>query len=100
MVRAHPELLATLDRWIDADDFWLARVAILHQFRFGDDTDAERLFRYSTHRAGDAEFFIRKAIGWALREYSRTDPDAVRAYVETHRAVLAPLTAREATRRL
>ena len=100
MVGNHPELLATLDRWIDADDFWLARVAIIHQLRFGADTDADRLFRYCSHRAGDAEFFIRKAIGWALREYAKADPDAVRTYVDDHRDDLSPLSCCEATKHL
>jgi 3-methyladenine DNA glycosylase AlkD len=100
MVRAHPELLATLDRWIDADDFWLARVAILHQLRFAADTDADRLFRYSTHRAGDAEFFIRKAIGWALREYAKTAPDEVRSWVALHEVQLSGLSRREALKHL
>jgi 3-methyladenine DNA glycosylase AlkD len=100
MARNHPEVLATLDEWIDADDFWLARVAIIHQLRFGVDTDADRLFRYCSHRAGDEEFFIRKAIGWALREYAKADPDAVRTYVDDHRDDLSPLSRREATKHL
>ena len=100
MVRNHPELLDTLDRWIDADEFWLARVAIIHQLRFGADTDADRLFRYAVRRAGDPEFFIRKAIGWALREYAKADPDAVRTYVGDHRDDLSPLSRREATKHL
>ena len=100
MVRSHPELLTTLDRWIDADDFWLARVAIIHQLRFGADTDADRLFGYATRRAGDQEFFIRKAIGWALREFAKTDPRAVRTFVDDHRTELAALTVREATKHL
>ena len=100
MVRTHPELLATLDDWIDAEDFWLARVAIIHQLRFGADTDGDRLFRYALRRSEDQEFFIRKAIGWALREYAKTDPSAVRAFVDRHGEDLSPLTLREATRQL
>lgn len=100
MIRNHPELVPTLDQWIDDDDFWLARVAIIHQLRFGADTDPDRLFRYALHRAGDPEFFIRKATGWALREYAKSDPDAVRSFVDEHCDVLAPLTVREATKHL
>ena len=100
LVLAHPDLAAVMDRWIDADDFWLARVAILHQLGYKAATDADRLFRYCTRRAGDAEFFIRKAIGWALREYAKTDPDAVVAYVGAHEAELSPLSRREALRRI
>ena len=99
-VRAHPELGAVMDRWIDADDFWLARIAILHQLHAKSATDPERLFRYCARRAGDSEFFVRKAIGWALREYAKTDPDTVVAFVAAHDADLSPLSKREALRRI
>ncbi len=100
LVRTHPDLAAVTDRWIDAEDFWLARVAILHQLRYKAATDTDRLFGYCTRRARDSEFFIRKAIGWALREYAKTDPDAVVAYVTAHEAELSPLSRREALRRI
>jgi len=76
VVRTHG-LATTMDQWIDEPDLWLARTAILHQTRYKAATDADRLFRYCERRATDSEFFIRKAIGWALREHSRTDPAAV-----------------------
>jgi 3-methyladenine DNA glycosylase AlkD len=98
LVRADRTLVTEMDRWIDADDIWLARSAILHQLRWGADTDAARLFDYSLRRAGDTEFFIRKAIGWALRQYARVDPDAVRVFVETHQ--FSGLTRREALKHL
>ena len=100
LVAAHPELGTVMDRWVDADDFWLARVAITHQLRFKAATDTDRLFRSCTRRAADPEFFIRKAIGWALREYAKTDPDAVLAYVRAHETELSPLSRREALRRI
>ncbi len=100
LVLEYPELTATMDRWIEADDFWLARVALIHQLRYKTATDAERLFRYCTRRAADREFFIRKGIGWALREYSKTDPAAVVAFVAAHEAELSPLSRREALRRV
>lgn len=98
LVAAHPALSSVTDRWIVADDFWLARVAIIHQLHFKHATDATRLFRYCAERTADSEFFIRKAIGWALREYAKTDPDAVIAFVAAHD--LSPLSRREALRRL
>jgi 3-methyladenine DNA glycosylase AlkD len=98
LVRADRTLATEMDRWIDDDDIWLARSAILHQLRWGTDTDADRLFEYSRRRAGDTEFFIRKAIGWALRQYARTDPDAVRTFVESHE--FSGLTRREALKHL
>ena len=84
LVAAHPELRTTMDRWIDADDFWLARSAILHQNHCKARTDPDVLFGYCLRRAADPEFFIRKAIGWALREYSKTDADAVVRFVREH----------------
>jgi 3-methyladenine DNA glycosylase AlkD len=98
LVRANPELVAVMDRWIDDDDIWLARTAILHQGTFKDATDVDRLFRYCLRRAGDTEFFLRKAIGWALRDYSKVDEAAVRAFVAAHDAELSGLTKREALR--
>jgi 3-methyladenine DNA glycosylase AlkD len=98
LVTAHPALVSTMDDWVEDDDLWLVRTAILYQLRYREATDAARLFRYCTRQAGHRDFFIRKAIGWALREYAKTDPAAVRSYVETHR--LAPLSVREALKNL
>jgi len=100
LVSAHPDLRATLDRWVDGDDLWLARTAILHQLKYGDETDPEVLFDYCLRRAGDPDFFARKAIGWALRQYARTDPDAVAAFVADHDPALSPLSKREALKHL
>lgn len=98
IVARHHDQANAIDRWIDDDNIWLARTAILHQLRFRDVTDRERLFRYVDRRAGDREFFIRKACGWALREYSKTDAAAVRHYVSTRGDRLPGLTRREALR--
>ena len=98
LVSAHPALVSTMDGWAVESDKWLVRTAILHQLRYKERTDAPRLFRYCTRQAGHPDFFIRKAIGWALREYAKTDPAAVRAYVAGHR--LAPLSTREALKTL
>lgn len=96
LVFAHPALAAEMDRWAASENMWLARTAILHQLRYKGRTDAARLFAYCTNRAGDREFFIRKAIGWGLREYSKTDPRAVVAFVAANRESLSPLSRREA----
>ena len=96
LVLQNPELRSEMDRWIDDEDFWVVRVAILHQLRHKGATDSERLFAYCERRSGDTEFFIRKAIGWALREYSKTDADAVRAFVASHEGTLSGLSKREA----
>lgn len=99
MVAADGALSATMDRWID-DELWVARTAILHQLKFRERTDPDRLFGYVDRRAADTEFFIRKASGWALREYAKTDPDSVRSFVETRSDLLSGLTRREALKHL
>ncbi|MEX2081800.1 MAG: DNA alkylation repair protein, partial [Dehalococcoidia bacterium] len=96
LVRDHPELAGTMDRWVEAEDMGLARTAILHQLRFKGATDSQRLFRYCEQKAPETEFFIRKAIGWALREYSKTDAGAVRRFVAEHDGELSGLSRREA----
>ncbi len=96
LVRADPALRETMDRWIRSHDIWIARTAILHQLFYKEATDTTRLFDYCLQRAGDHEFFIRKAIGWALREYSKTDEVAVRRFVADHGAELSGLSQREA----
>lgn len=98
--RDHPALSDHMDRWIDDDDIWIARTAILHQHDWKDATDRDRLFGYVRKRAADREFFIRKALGWALRAYGRTDPEAVRNFAAAEGSTWSGLTFREATRLL
>jgi 3-methyladenine DNA glycosylase AlkD len=100
LVAANPELSDEMDRWIDDPNIWVARTAILYQLSYKERTDADRLFAYVDARAADTEFFIRKALGWALRQYARTDPDAVRAFVADRGDRLSGLTRREALKRL
>ncbi len=99
MVRAH-RLESLMDAWVDDDDMWVSRTAILHQLSFGANTDAERLFRYCAARADHRDFFIRKAIGWALREYGKVAPERVVAFVSAHEAELSGLSRREALKHL
>ncbi|GAB1690590.1 DNA alkylation repair protein [Krasilnikovia sp. M28-CT-15] len=100
LVRRHPELVTEMDAWAVDEDMWLVRTAILHQLRYGADTDTERLFGYCTRQAGHRDFFVRKAIGWALRQHARTDPDAVRRYVAANGDRLSGLSVREAMKHL
>lgn len=100
LVARHRELSRTMDQWINDDNLWLARTAILHQLFYKEQTDAERLFGYAQTRASDSEFFIRKALGWALRQYARVDPDAVQEFVAIHADELSGLTKREALKHL
>ncbi|WP_377889827.1 DNA alkylation repair protein [Alkalihalobacillus sp. R86527] len=90
----HPELIDDVtERWIDHENMWLNRTAILFQLKYKDKTDFERLKSYCLIHAESKEFFLQKAIGWALREYSKTNPDAVQQFIEQHN--LAPLSKRE-----
>jgi 3-methyladenine DNA glycosylase AlkD len=89
-----------MDAWSTEKNLWLVRTAILHQMHYRDATNTERLFSYCTRQAGHPDFFVRKAIGWALREYAYTDADAVRKYIAENRAALSPLSVREASKHL
>lgn len=95
---ARDALRPRLAAWLDDDDLWMRRTAVLASKTHKTDTDAAFLFAACAARAHETDFFMRKAIGWALREYSRTAPDDVRAFVAAHRAALSPLSAREALR--
>jgi len=95
IVLEHPTAALTMDRWVEWENIWVARTAILHQLTFEASTDQRRLFDYCGRRSTDAEFFIHKAIGWALRSYAATNPDAVAEFVATT-PTLAPLSTREA----
>ena len=89
-----------LKEWIDHDDLWLRRTAILCQLRHKEETDEAMLFDFCLRRAHEKEFFIRKAIGWALREYSKSEPEAVREFLVANRGQLSSLTIREASKHL
>lgn len=93
----YPELIRPeTERMMRSDDFWLQRTAILFQRNYKDETDGELLFEYCARLAGEKEFFIRKVIGWALREYSKYNPKAVTDFVA--KTPLQPLSKKEALR--
>ena len=100
LVRRHPELLSELDAWIEDANVWLVRAALLHQLTARTATDERRLFDYCARQAGHPDFFVRKAIGWALRAYAKSEPDRVRDFVTANRSRLAPLSIREALKHL
>lgn len=88
-------------KWIDDEKhMWLRRAAILCQLKHKKATDEAMLFDFCLRRAHEKAFFIRKAIGWALRQYAYTNPTAVRAFLKQHRANFSPLTLREAGKHL
>lgn len=97
LVLAHPdELRPEMDRWLGAEDLWLRRSALIHQLRWKERTDVAWVEAACLARADEPDFFIRKAIGWALREASKQDEDRVRAFVAEHDAELSGLSKREA----
>lgn len=87
---------AHMDASLQHEDFWLRRIAMLHQLGWRGDTDAGWLFDAALALAHEDEFFIRKAIGWALRDYARHAPAEVLAFATQHRQQLSPLSYREA----
>lgn len=87
---------AHMDGALRHADFWLRRIAMLHQLGWRGDTDAAWLFDAALALAHEDEFFIRKAIGWALRDYARHAPAEVLAFATAHRQQLSPLSYREA----
>ncbi|HEX5857712.1 MAG TPA: DNA alkylation repair protein [Microbacterium sp.] len=95
----HPEAAAALVRtWSVDDDMWMRRIAIISQLGRRDRVDPELLAAVIEPNVEDRAFFVRKAIGWALREYARVAPEWVRAFADAH--ALAPLSRREALKHL
>lgn len=94
------ETWQVVDGWISDEDIWLRRAALICQIGAKEATDAERLFRFCEVSAHETEFFIRKAIGWALREHAKTDPQAVAGFVTDRRDTLSGLSFREATKHI
>lgn len=83
-------------QWSRCENLWKRRAAILCQLTFKADTDLELLYDCIRPNLADREFFMRKAIGWALRQYAWTDPAEIVRYVREHAAGLSPLSRREA----
>jgi len=93
--RQNPELITqTYSRWMEIDNIWLQRVCILFQLKYKEKTDVKLLFSTIQELSGSEEFFIQKAIGWALREQLKIDPAVVQKFVDENE--LAPLSRREA----
>ncbi|MBC2124952.1 DNA alkylation repair protein [Listeria innocua] len=97
--KLYPDLIPIYNEaWINGDNIWLARTAILFQLKYKEETNAELLFANCEKWLGSKEFFIQKAIGWALRQYAKVDSEAVRVFINSH--TLAPLSRREALKHI
>ena len=93
----YPEETATvIQAYSDSGELWLQRSAILFQLEYKETTDEKLLFSLCKKHKDTKEFFMNKAIGWALREYSKTNPKAVIDFVSKNE--LAPLSKKEALR--
>lgn len=100
LLRAHPDdLTPTMRAWATDVDQWKRRTSVICQLKSKDATDTDLLTDTIESTMDDPDFFLRKAIGWALREYAKTDPGWVRHFVDTH-PELSPLSRREALKHL
>ncbi len=98
LVARYPLLKSTLDFWIRDEYMWARRTALIYQLRYKKNTDYKRLFMYCSATMHEKEFFIRKAIGWALREYSKTNPAHVATFIETNKNNLSYLSIKEGSK--
>lgn len=101
LLQAHrPEMTAVLLGWSTDPDFWVRRASITAQLKAKGSTDTTLLACVIEANLADPEFFVRKATGWALREYAKTNPEWVAHFVAGHASAISPLSRREALRRI
>lgn len=97
LLRRYPKSMPkTMRSWSRSDDMWKRRTSILSQLTFKSDTDLGLLYDCIEPNLESKEFFLRKAIGWSLRQYAWTDPTEVKRYCRKNDARLSPLSKREA----
>ncbi len=100
IVQKEKSLETEMLRWSMDENLWVRRSAILHQLHFKEETHTELLNKIIQNNLEDDDFFIRKAIGWALREYAKTDEEWVIQFVENYSEQLSPLSQREALKNI
>lgn len=101
LVERFPELVAMLDRWSTDDDFWMRRsalLALLVPLRRGDTAQFGRFGRYADAMLADREFFVRKAIGWVLRETGKREPDLIAGWLAPRVDRASGVTIKEAVK--
>ena len=94
------ELKPIIEKWSHDSDFWIRRTSLLVHLKHKQETDVDQLFEFCLRMAPEKEFFIRKAIGWSLREYAKTDPKNVLAFLKKNKDALSTLSFREASKHL
>ena len=100
LVYGKPELEERILQWSLSDNIWLRRVAIDHQLLRKEKTNVQLLEKILLHNLNQTEFFINKAIGWSLRDYSKTNPDWVACFIEKNKERMAELSIKEASKYL
>lgn len=97
-VRFPHQKAAVIERWMQSDNMWLQRTCLIFQLSYKGKTDVDLLLGCCLRLMDSKEFFIQKAIGWALRQYARTDSEVVRQFVSTQ--AIKPLSRREALKHI
>lgn len=100
LVYGKPELEERILQWSLSDNIWLRRVAIDHQLLRKEKTDVQLMEKVLLNNLDQTEFFINKAIGWALRDYSKTNPEWVASFIEKNKERMAELSIKEASKYL
>lgn len=100
IIAGFPETRPVILQWSRDEDIWLRRLAIDHQLLRKDQTDQHLLEQILVNNLNQTEFFINKAIGWALRDFSKTNPGWVKNFIRQHHGKMAPLSIREASKYL
>ncbi len=98
IILRYPKSKLIMEDWIRDSNMWIRRSALLFQLRYKHETDEQLLFKYCRHTMHEKEFFIQKAIGWALREYSKTSPRSVINFINKYRSNLSSLSIREGSK--
>jgi 3-methyladenine DNA glycosylase AlkD len=98
ILKDHASFKDKIQSWIDSENIWLNRTAILYQLKYKEKTDEQELYRIIRSFSTSKEFFIQKAMGWSLREYSYREPQSVRFFIESE--TLPALTKREGMKQL
>ena len=100
LVYDHPELEEIILKWSLSDNIWLRRVAIDHQLLRKEKTNVQLMEKILLHNLNQTEFFINKAIGWTLRDYSKTNPTWVAGFIEKNKERMADLSIKEGSKYL
>ena len=100
LVADHSKLEEVILKWSLSDNIWLRRVAIDHQLLRKEKTDVRLMEKILLNNLDQSEFFINKAIGWALRDYSKTNPEWVESFIEKNKERMAELSIKEASKYL